>query len=247
MEKDKKLKGSILTKDQINDDLIGICFSIYEKYFENVTRPTFKEHILKKDNVIILTDMDDKVQGFSTIKLLNETIEGKKVIGIFSGDTIIEKEYWGQQELVRTMAFFAGTVSSTLTKDETLFWLLISKGYKTYRYLPVFFHHFYPCFSASFPSFEQKGWEAFYKKLYPQEFNSTSGLIHFKDKIGNLKPGVGEITPERLSDPHVAFFAKKNPDHMKGVELACIAEFNSNNTKSITKDFFDQGRQQQCI
>ena len=32
-----------------------------------------------------------------------------------------------------------------------LYWLLTSKGYKTYRFLPVFFNEFYPCFSSPTP------------------------------------------------------------------------------------------------
>ena len=30
-----------------------------------------------------------------------------------------------------------------------LYWLLTSKGYKTYRFMPVFFHEFHPCYAPN--------------------------------------------------------------------------------------------------
>jgi hypothetical protein len=39
-----------------------------------------------------------------------------------------------------------------------------------------------------------------------------------------LRPGVADITPRRLDDPHVSFYAAANPGHVHGHELACITE-----------------------
>ena len=36
-------------------------------------------------------------------------------------------------------------------------------------------------------------------------------------------PEVADVTPERLRDPHVAFFVRRNPGHARGDELCCLA------------------------
>ncbi len=38
-----------------------------------------------------------------------------------------------------------------------------------------------------------------------------------------LRPDVAEVTPERLRDPHVSFFVRRNPGHARGDELCCLA------------------------
>ena len=44
-----------------------------------------------------------------------------------------------------------------------------------------------------------------------------------------LKPGVADLTAERLRDPHVHFFAERNPGHVLGEELCCLARLARNN------------------
>ncbi len=49
----------------------------------------------------------------------------------FSGDTIIEKEYWGNRAL--TCAMYRYIVSFKLRYPLVpVYWILISKGFKTY-------------------------------------------------------------------------------------------------------------------
>jgi hypothetical protein len=38
-----------------------------------------------------------------------------------------------------------------------------------------------------------------------------------------LRSGVADLSPERLRDRHVRFFAERNPGHSGGDELCCLA------------------------
>jgi hypothetical protein len=40
---------------------------------------------------------------------------------------------------------------------------------------------------------------------------------------------MADITPDRLRDPHVQFFARRNPRHALGDELCCIAPLTPGN------------------
>ncbi len=237
-----KLYSEILEIDRVDESLCRDFFSIYETYFENVSFPVFVDHIGHKDKVIVLRDKEEKlVRGFSTFKVLDQLIDGKKIYGIFSGDTIIHKDYWGEQELVRSFCYLSGQVASQMEVGEKLYWLLISKGYKTYRYLPVFTENYYPSYKSPWPEYEKKVMLSFYKELYPDEFDSNTGLLTFKNKIGNLRPGVGDADDIRVQDPDIAFFVNANPDHMTGTELCCLAELSELNMKSVAKIFFMRG------
>ena len=105
-----------------------------------------------KQWVILLYD-DNRLCGFSTQVVFDFPHEHRLTRILFSGDTIIDKHYWGSLALPVAWGRLMLLLQSS-RPDTDLFWLLTSKGYKTYRFLPVFFHEFYPCYCTPTPSFE---------------------------------------------------------------------------------------------
>ena len=94
--KAKRLDASTIKLKLLSDKQIGEMYNVYQKYYGNVSREVFSSDLSNKNHVIILTDKyDGEIKGFSTILDYHFELEGKKVKGVFSGDTIIEKEYWG--------------------------------------------------------------------------------------------------------------------------------------------------------
>ena len=49
----------------------------------------------------------------------------------------------GEQALVGAFCHFAGGLKAR-DREAPLFWFLISKGHRTYRYLSLFAHRYYP-------------------------------------------------------------------------------------------------------
>jgi hypothetical protein len=96
-------------------------YEVLNKYYES-----------EKDAVILMRDsVENRIQGFSTILDVRMKIGGKTVVGAFSGDTIIERSYWGQGILGK--AFLSYMLKQKLKNPfRTFYWFLISKGYKTY-------------------------------------------------------------------------------------------------------------------
>ncbi|MBI2520389.1 MAG: hypothetical protein HYV97_08220 [Bdellovibrio sp.] len=237
----KRLQSAIVPIADVSKTEKKEMFDLYFRYFENVTLDIFLDHISHKSHVIILTDQrSHTIKGFCTCMVIKLNLAGENILGVFTGDTIIEKSHWGEQELVRAFTYYCGQIAA-LHKQEAIYWLLISKGYKTYRFLPVFTKKFYPNHSNIFPDSLKQIRNALASHLYPEEFDPNTDLITFKNKIGNLRLGVGDINEIRLQDPDIEFFAKKNPEHMLGVELACLAKLCSSNLKSIAKTYFEKG------
>jgi hypothetical protein len=67
--------------------------------------------------------------------------EGAPIMALFSGDTIISHHHWGEQELAHAWCYFAGQIKRQCP-ELPLYWFLIVKGHRTYRYLPAFTRRF---------------------------------------------------------------------------------------------------------
>ena len=107
-------------------------------HYENVERRTFEGDLDEKDWVIVLSDAaTGDLCGFSTQVLLEETLGQRQVRVLFSGDTIVARQYWGDNALARVWGRLALRLADASAAAD-LYWFLICKGYKTYRFLPVF-------------------------------------------------------------------------------------------------------------
>src|SRR5699024_1301351 len=114
------------------------------QYYRATKWSIFLNDLSKKDGAFIIRRADDnQIVGFSTIVNYRMTLHGKKVIGVFSGDTIIDRRYWGSRSL--QIAFYRYVLKQKfLHPTKPIYWLLISKGFKTYLLLANNFYTFYP-------------------------------------------------------------------------------------------------------
>lgn len=203
-------------------------FNVFTKYYNNVDFEVFKKDLADKDSVFLLKDSKTKdIKGFSTIKSINISYEGKDVRGVFSGDTVVEKEYWGQGTL--GVAFLKYLFMEKLKKPfQPLYWYLISKGYKTYLLMANNFSVHYPRYEKTTPKKEQFFIDEFSRSIYGDHYDLERGVISFS-KVETvtkdcLKESITPITEELLTNKRINFFANKNPDWSNGDELSCLAE-----------------------
>jgi hypothetical protein len=198
-----------------------------------MTRENFLGDLDKKDYCIVLRDESDKIWGFSTQQIMHIPLEGQTVHGVFSGDTIIHKDYWGSMELFTAFARFFFQFEE---QYGDFYWFLICKGYKTYRILPTFFTGFYPNYKEQTPKEIKDIIDAFGRFYSPDEYDEKTGVICYRGIKDKLKEHVADITEERLSNRHIAFFAEKNPGYIKGNDIVCITKLSRNNlTKRMQK------------
>ncbi len=198
-------------------------FALMESYYEGVERATFDTDLDEKEWVIQIIDEEtNRLKGFSTQMLLEARVSGRPVHALFSGDTIVDSDARGERSLFQVSGWFVRSLMSTYPSAE-LYWFLISKGYKTYRFLPLFFHEFYPRYDVSTPARFAAVIDALAGYKFPATYDRELGIITAGPCSCRLRPGMADITPDRLRDPHVSFFAERNPRHALGDELCCIA------------------------
>jgi hypothetical protein len=217
-----RLRASIVSVADLRAEDRASMFRLMQKYYDAFTEEAFHADLARKDAVILLRDRG-VIQGFSTLVSLRATDGHKTVYGIFSGDTVIERRYWGQQALQK--AFLRYLFREKLRRPlSTLYWLLISKGYKTYLMMANNFAEHFPRYEMDTPPDKKNIAETFYVKLFPGCYNPATGLIVIPAETCRLKNGVAEISNElATSNPRIAFFEKANPEWRSGVELACLA------------------------
>ena len=121
---------------------IQAMFRLMTAFYDNVEEAVFRRDYADKDYCLALRNDDGEIVGFTTQKIMTIDVGGESVHGIFSGDTIIHKEYWGETELFRVFSEFWFQYAEQF--DE-FWWFLICKGYKTYRILPLFWRVCFKC------------------------------------------------------------------------------------------------------
>lgn len=221
------LEGRITRTSELNRQVRDEMFTILERYFDGYERENFESDLDEKDGVLLLED--DALRGFSTFRFLEADVHGQHVRGVFSGDTIVEEAYRGQQSLSNTWSTYM--LEESRRSPVPFYWFLISSGYKTYRFLPVFLNEFFPRYDRETPPFEQAVLEAFATMRFANTYDPRRGTIRFEHSQERLKPGVADITDARISNPHIRFFLERNPGHGRGDELACIAKISTENFK----------------
>jgi hypothetical protein len=220
----KGLHGEIQRVTNISDESIGEMYGLMTSHYEGVNRDIFQRDLLEKRDVIVLRDSEEnQIKGFSTLMLLEEVVDESPVTALFSGDTIIDKEYWGTNELPKWWGKYAFNLIDEMPGKE-LYWFLMSKGYKTYRFLPVFFNEF--------PEREKRVLDSLAFSKFPDNYDSDTGVICFEGKKDHLKQGVADIDNSRMNNPDIKYFVERNPGWQQGDELVCIVK--------LTKDNFNK-------
>jgi hypothetical protein len=202
---------------------------LMDRHYCNVVPAVFEADLAEKQWVIqVVHRPTGRLCGFSTQMVLDATVGSRPIKALFSGDTIIDRRYWGDTALMQV----GGRLALSLVDkwpDAEPYWFLISQGYKTYRFLPVFFREYYPRFDVETPDFVRQVIDTLAGRKFPELYDPALGVIRAHANQYRLREGVADITAERCRDPHVQFFVERNPQHRMGDELCCIARLSRDN------------------
>jgi|YNPNPStandDraft_1061719.scaffolds.fasta_scaffold09214_6 hypothetical protein len=226
------LTGTLRPVSSLTEGDKARMYDIMVRHYAGVDREVFLRDMSEKDGVILLLSEDGAIQGFSTYLFMRTAYQGDPIAALFSGDTIIEKDSWGSPALFRA---FGKLLYEFMTENRgaKTYWFLITKGFRTYLLLPLFFRRFYPRHDAETPPYEKGLIEHLANLKYNGFFDSDRGIITAASYY--LKDDLAEIPAARLKDPHVAFFLRRNPGYVRGEELACVCEISPESFRKKTK------------
>jgi len=200
---------------------------LHARYFSHVRRDRFLADLAEKDWVIWLSDAG-RLAGFSTQRLMTIRHRDRDRFVLFSGDTIVDRAYWGEHELAGAFGHLVLRLMREHGEGD-LYWFLITKGYRTYRFLPVFFNRFWPTPSAPDDHGLPDLLTMIARARYGSSFDEARGVIVAAEDSDRLRPEMCDVPPSRRRDAFVTFFLERNPGFASGDELACLAELRRDN------------------
>lgn len=223
------LSSHSIPVSEVSDSDLLRMYELMETHYENTCFQEFQKDLMEKVSALILRDEAGIIQGFTTLMTYRLESEGIPIQLVFSGDTIIRKMYWGEAALHKA---WIREIYSMLEDDiQNAYWLLISKGYKTYRFLPVYFKDFYPNARKATPAFEKGIMDSFCRLKYPDNYDPHRGIISFGGTRDYLKQGIADVEERHQKDLDISFFLEMNPGYLVGDELVCLTRLNTNNIK----------------
>lgn len=203
-------------------------FKLLSDHYLGVTREAFDRDLAAKEHVILLRSDEGDIAGFSTQARFRMALPDRTVVAVFSGDTIVGEQHRGMFETAREICCYFRRTIAEYPGEET-YWLLICKGWRTYRVLRLFFEDYGPRANAPDPAAFGEIADAFGCAKYPGLYQPSTRLIVFPGEGQRIRPGSAEAIDRRRSDPDMLFFEKANPDHERGNELVCVAPVRENN------------------
>ena len=210
---------------------------LYSRFYAGTSRIRFLADLGGKDTALILRDELNRLQGFSTLALSTTWFEGEPVRVLFSGDTIVERAHWGSQVLAFNWLRHAGAVQR-LQPDVPLYWFLIVKGQRTYRYLPTFARTFLPDWRSVAEPRLNRLLASLATERFGDAYDPLAGLIRFREPHGHLAPEWAQVSEREASREDVQFFLSRNPGYAQGDELACLCELSPANLRPLARRIF---------
>jgi hypothetical protein len=212
---------------------------LYLRYYDGSDEARFFADLNDKSEALLLYH-DGILVGFTTFLVYGFTWREQALRIVFSGDTIIASAHWGQQTFGYAWVRRMGQLQRE-APAQALYWFLIVKGHRTYRFLPLVGRSFFPHWQRAPDPELQALAETLATARFGAAYDAQSGLIHFPLSHGHLKPEIAQATARELEKPAVDFFMRKNPDYARGDELVCLCHLHANNMRPLAQRLFTDG------
>lgn len=231
-----RLSARIVSCDALESATVQAMFELYASNFADVSDQIFRRDLEQKTDVLLLTNADSQLCGFTTLEIYWSNAAGQPVRVLFSGDTVIDPAYWGSPGWALEWIRFAGTIAR---RDDTpLYWLLIVKGHRTYRFLPAFAKHYIPHHNIAERPGDRAMLTALAREKFGDNFDSTSGVIRFSTPQGRLVDALADVPAKHSRLPSVAHFLNLNPGYRDGDELVCLCRLALDNLRPMAARAF---------
>lgn len=209
------------------------AYALLLENFEGVTWNDFIRDLEEKEYIALIEAGDPSeharhIVGFSTMTTLHLRANCGSIRAIFSGDTTIQYHYRRSFELGKCLGrYFLERIAEPNSAE--LWYVLISKGWKTYRAMEFMFRDFVPRpFSVGPADAAFDVIRAFARAKYPDRYDEHRQILRADAGAQRLRATSpdAEIPEGQLA---AQFFAARNPGYLVGDELLCVARVTPEN------------------
>ena len=220
--------GRLVARADLTAADLAAMHRLLSDHFDGVAPDTFRRDLDEK-NWAVLIERGGRLVGFTTLLAYETVADGAGPGGgrgpasvVYSGDTIVAPEAWNTAALPRAWIESVAALRPRYPRGPYL-WLLITSGFRTYRFLPLFWREFVPRHDALAPPGRRRLLNQLAAERFGDRYDPATGVVRMADRQ-RLRGPLAGIPPGRADDPHVAFFAAQNPGHPDGDELVCLTE-----------------------
>jgi len=221
------ITGALLARRDVSRDDRDAMHALLARHFAGVGREQFDRDLAEKNWVLLLRDAEGALAGFSTMLVYETRVDCSPVSVVCSGDTIVDPSAWNSPALPREWIAAVNRLRERYPNGP-YYWLLITSGFRTYRLLSTFWRTFYPRHDAATPVDRQRVLDALATERFGDRYDRATGIVRF-ERPQVLRPHLAGVPSERMNDPHVAYFTRRNLGHGCGDELACLCELMESN------------------
>ena len=220
-----RLRSSIAAAGEASPGLVRRMAELMSRTYGGTSMEKVRHDLEEKDYILLLHGEEGELEGFSTIQLFDSEFRGRPVKIVYSGDTVISEECRGQTVLMHDWWQFTCGVQRQC-QGQDVYWMLISKGWRTFKMIPLFYREYYPCPDRETPPDFQAFMDSLGNRKFPGEYRG--GLI-VPAEPDYLKNAGTDVPDRRKDDPDVLFFLERNPGFGRGDELLCITRLAPDN------------------
>lgn len=234
------MKGEIVRRIDIDDAAKAAMYELFSKQFDGVSFREFDDDLQQKNWVLRLRRSDGMLCGFSSMHLYDAVVDGRDITVVYSGDTVVDPATWSDSALSYYWMGAIDYLRRRYMKHE-FYWFLLVSGYRTYRFLPVYSEFYYPRVDRPTPRAVQSIMDNLAHERFGDRYHAGTGIVRLKAPA-ILKNEFRGIPEHRLSDPHIAFFAERNPGHEQGDELVCCSILSDDKLTPLGRRMWEKGR-----
>lgn len=236
-------ESAVVRIEALSSDTTQAMASLYLENFDGSSEAIFRSDLAEKHEAILLY-CEERLVGFTTLKVFEVVWCGRPARIVYSGDTIVSPMHWGQQELAFAWIARIGQIKHS-DPNLPLFWFLLVKGHRTFKYLSVFGKSFFPHWLVPRDDLKPLA-DRLATTKFGSNYDPVTGVVRFPTSRGHLKAAIADPSPEEMTKAATQFFFLKNPNYRIGHELVCICELELFNMKPLTARIFRRAAEAIC-
>ena len=171
-----KLAGSLVSVADVTRADRDRMFAVMDRHYETSQRDVFESDLDEKQWVIqVCTRAPENCWVFRRRCSLTRLLRDGPSTALFSGDTVTDRGHLGRYRLDARLGQARPDADRPTAMHGVGTGFLISKGYKTYRFLPVFFRDIDPHPCATTPEAQAVVEFSCARSKYPHEYDRPTG------------------------------------------------------------------------
>ncbi len=228
----------LISVKDLSPTAIAQMAQLYLAHYQGSSPTLFTHDLQEKQEVLVLTQGGVLV-GFTSFLTYEIPWQQRLIRVVYSGDTIVAQAHWGQQALALAGLAHMGHIKSQ-APDTPLYWFLLVKGHRTYKYLSVFAQRFFPHWQRKESELQHLA-DHLASTRFGAAYQRACGVVRFNESHGHLHPDIAEPTQAELRKESTQYFMQRNPGYRQGDELVCLCEIAADNLKPLAQRVFLKG------